>query len=298
MTLAVPARPGYTPARSDSGRRGKLVRLGLTYALLVAVGVFFLAPLIWMVSTSLKPPSEYFTADVRWLPKDPGLQHYGTLLGAGGSGQAPVRQWFLNSLLVSTVVTLLVVGLDAPAAYAYARLDFPGRRTLFGLLLLTLFLPEIMFVIPNFVTIYQLGLLNSYPGVILPSLAGVFGVFMLRQFFKGLPTDVEEAARIDGANQLQTFLYVMLPMARGAVATLAIITFLGSWNDFLWPLLVLSDAEKLTVQVGLRTLQGAYISEYGTVMAGAVIVAAPVLLLYVFLQRHIVRSVATTGLQG
>ena len=298
MTLAAPARTDYARVRSDSGRRGKLVRLGLTYALLVVVGIFFLAPLLWMLSTSLKLPSEYFTADLRWLPKEPGLHHYGRLLGASESSQAPVRQWFANSLLVSTVATLLVVCLDAPAAYAYARMEFRGRRTLFGLLLLTLFLPEIMLVIPNFVTIYNLGLLNSFPGVILPSLAGVFGVFMLRQFFAGLPTDIEEAARIDGANELQTFVYVMLPLARGAVATLAIITFLGSWNDFLWPLLVLSDAEKLTVQVGLRTLQGAYISEYGTVMAGAVLVAAPVLVLYIFLQRHIVESVATTGLQG
>ena len=298
MTLAAPARSGQAPARVASRRGSKIVRLGLTYGLLIAVGIFFLAPLLWMLSTSLKLPSEYFTADLRWIPNSPGLHHYERLLGAGGSSQAPVRQWFANSLLVSTVVTLLVVGLDAPAAYAYARLEFPGRRTLFSLLLLTLFLPEIMFLIPNFITIYNLGLLNSYPGVILPSLAGVFGVFMLRQFFEGLPAEVEEAARIDGANQLQTFLFVMLPMARGAVATLAIITFLATWNDFLWPLLVLSDVEKQTVQVGLRTLQGAYISEYGTVMAGAAIVAAPVLLLYVVLQRQIVRSVATTGIQG
>jgi multiple sugar transport system permease protein len=298
MTLAAPARAGRARARPDSGRRGEIVRLGLTYTLLVGVGIFFLAPLLWMLSTSLKLPAEYFTVDVRWIPRDPGLHHYERLLGAGGSSQAPVRQWFANSLLVSTLVTLLVVCLDAPAAYAYARLEFPGRRILFGLLLLTLFVPDIMFLIPNFITIYHLGLLNSYPGVILPSLAGVFGVFMLRQFFAGLPTEVEEAARIDGANQLQTFFYVMLPMARGAVATLAIITFLGSWNDFLWPLLVLSDVEKQTVQVGLRTLQGAYISEYGTVMAGAVLVAAPVLLLYVLLQRHIVESVATSGLKG
>jgi multiple sugar transport system permease protein len=296
-TLAAPARSLPLMRQAGAARRGKLVRAVLLYGLLLLISAFFVAPLLWMISTSLKAPSEYFTADVRWVPRNPTLQHYQQLLDPSESAQAPVRLWFLNSLIISTTVTILTVAVDALAAYAYARMDFPGRGLLFSLLLLTLFLPPLMFLIPNFITVYNLGLLNSFPAVILPALAGVFGVFMLRQFFLDLPVELEEAAYLDGANTLQTFVYVVLPMARGALATLAIITFLASWNDFLWPLLVLSDTEKQTVQVGLRTLQGAYISNYGLVMAGAVLVAAPVLLLYVVLQRYIVRSVATTGLK-
>ena len=143
-----------------------------------------------------------------------------------------------------------------------------------------------------------LGLLNNYAGVVLPALSGVFGVFFMRQFFESLPRELEEAAFIDGATRLQTFLLIALPLAKPALATLGIITFLGAWNDFLWPLLVLKDRTLLTLPPGLRTLQGAYTSEYGQMMAGAVITSIPVLILYLLLQRYIVESVQTTGLKG
>jgi multiple sugar transport system permease protein len=184
------------------------------------------------------------------------------------------------------------------AAYAYARLDFPGRNILFYVLLATLFLPGMMFLVPNFTTITRMGFLNNFAGVLLPGFAAVFPVFFMRQFFESLPKELEEAAHIDGANVFQTFFLIVMPLAKPALATLAIIQFLGSWNDFLWPLLILKDRELQTLQPGLRTLQGAYTSEYGLMMAGAVIVAIPVLVLYAFLQRYIVQSVATTGLKG
>lgn len=295
MATAVPVQAQHTSTRRS--RRISL-RLILTYLLLTLIGIFFLAPLLWMLSTSLKLPSEYFTQDIRWIPQNPTLEHYRDLLGSSESAQAPVRRWFLNSVIISSAATLLIVSIDALAAYAYARLNFRGKNLIFSILLLTLFMPGIMFLIPNYITIHKLGLLNTYPGVFLPGLASVFGVFFLRQFFSTLPTELEEAARIDGANQFQIFFRIILPLARPALATLAIITFLSSWNDFLWPLLVMTDVERQPLPVGLATLQGAYISEYGTVMAGAVIVAAPVLLLYILLQRYIVKSVATTGLKG
>src|SRR5204863_317899 len=199
---------------------------------------------------------------------------------------------------VGTSVTVLILVIDALAAYAYARMEFRGKNLLFGLLLATLFLPGMMFLVPNFLTINSLHLLNNYIGVIIPGLAGVFGVFFLRQFFESIPKELEEAARIDGANQFQVFYQVVMPLARPALATLAVITFLASWNDFLWPLLVLQKPDLLTLPPGLRTLQGAYTSEYGQMMAGAVIAAIPVLILYIFLQRFIVQSVASTGLKG
>jgi multiple sugar transport system permease protein len=155
-----------------------------------------------------------------------------------------------------------------------------------------------MFLVPNFLTVSALRLIDSYAGVIIPGLGGVFGVFFMRQFFESLPKELEEAAYIDGATRVQTFLLIALPLAKPALATLGIITFLASWNDFLWPLLILKNRDLLTLPPGLRTLQGAYTSEYGQMMAGAVITAVPVLILYVILQRYIVASVQTTGLKG
>jgi multiple sugar transport system permease protein len=248
----------------------------------------------WMVSTSFKPKSQWFSADIRWIPKTFTLDNYKLMFD---NPATPIGQWFMNSLMVGALVTVLILIIDSLAAYAYARMEFKGRGVLFSLLLATLFLPGMMFLVPNFLTIYNLHLLNNYAGVILPGLAGVFGVFFLRQFFETIPKELEEAAVLDGANAFQTFWRVALPLARPALATLAVITFLASWNDFLWPLLILQQADKLTLPPGLATLQGAYTSEYGQMMAGAMVAAVPVLILYIALQRFIVQSVATTGLK-
>ncbi len=267
----------------------------LIYVLLVLIALIILVPLLWMLSTSFKPKSQLFLPQIYWIPKRFTWKNYTDLLG---DPSIPIAQWFINSVGVALVSTVLTLAIDALAAYAYARMEFRGRRILFPLLLVTLFMPGLMFLIPNFVTIYNLQLLNTYAGVILPGLAGVFGVFFLRQFFESLPRELEEAALIDGANRFQTFYKVVLPLAKPALATLAVITFLASWNDFLWPLLILQSTNLQTLPVGLRTLQGAYTSEYGLMMSGAVIVAIPVLIIYIALQRFIVQSVASTGLKG
>jgi multiple sugar transport system permease protein len=265
----------------------------LLYTTLVLVTMFFLLPLLWMISTSLKPFAEWVQPN--WIPRNPTLNNFRSIFA---DPTLPALRWFFNSLLVATTFTVLVVFIDALAAYAYARMEFPGRKLLFGLLLATLVMPGIMFLVPNYLTINRLGWLNSYQGVIAPGLSGVFGVFFLRQFFQSIPRELEEAARIDGANTWTTFFRVVLPLARGALATLAVITFLTSWNDFLWPLIILNDREIQTLPVGLATLQGQYTFDYGRLMAGATITAAPVLLIYFLLQRYIVQSVAMTGLKG
>lgn len=275
-------------------QRNRLKTLVL-YAVLTAIALLIIVPLLWMLSTSFKPKSEWFLPQIYWIPKTFTWDNYEKILD---NSSLPIARWFLNSLLVSTLVTILTLAIDSVAAYAYARMEFAGKRLLFGLLLATLFLPGIMFLVPNFLTVTSLGLLNNYAGVIVPGLAGVFGVFFMRQFFESLPKELEEAAYIDGATRIQTFLLIALPLAKPALATLAIITFLASWNDFLWPLLVLKDRLLLTLPPGLRTLQGAYTSEYGQMMAGAVITSLPVLFLYILLQRYIVESVQTTGLKG
>lgn len=271
------------------------LRYSLMYLLLSMIALLVILPLAWMVSTSFKPKSEWFLPQIYWIPRTTTLANYERLLS---NPSLPIGRWFLNSVFVSSIVTVLILVIDSLAAYAYARMEFFGRRTLFALLLATLFLPGVMFLVPNFLTVAELGLLNNYAGVIVPGLAGVFGVFFMRQFFESLPRELEEAAFIDGATRIQTFTLIALPLAKPALATLGIITFLGAWNDFLWPLLILKDSALLTLPPGLRTLQGAYTSEYGQMMAGAVITSIPVLVLYVLLQRYIVESVQTTGLKG
>lgn len=281
------------PVRRRSYNR--LIQKILLYGVMILIALIIILPLLWMLSTSFKPKSEWFLPDIYWIPRTFTMDNYDKLLG---NPSLPITRWFINSVGIATVSTALILTIDSIAAYAYARMEFRGKRVLFAMLLATLFLPGIMFLVPNFLTVTQLGLLNNYAGVILPGLAGVFGVFFMRQFFESLPRELEEAAYIDGATRVQTFWYIALPLAKPALATLGIITFLASWNDFLWPLLILKERELLTLPPGLRTLQGAYTSEYGQMMAGAVITSVPVLILYLFLQRYIVESVQTAGLKG
>lgn len=278
-----------------SARTRTILRLVPNYILLVFIALLFLIPMFWMLSTSLKPQRELFTRTIEWIPQTITFDNYVKLLN---NPATPIGRWFLNSFLIASAVTILVLVVDSLAAYAYAKMEFPGRKILFGLMLATLFLPGIMFLVPQFVLVANLNLLNNFAGVIFPALAGVFGVFFLRQFFAGIPAELEEAAEIDGANKFQTFYMIVLPLSKPALATLGIITFLGSWNDFLWPLLVLRSRDLQTLPPGLRTLQGAYTSDYGVMMAGAVIVAIPVLLIYIALQRYVVQSVASTGLKN
>lgn len=273
----------------------RLVSHIISYIVLVIIALLVLLPLLWMLSTSLKPKAFLFTQQIQWIPQRITLKNYTDLLN---DPSVPIVRWFINSIGIAVASTVLILIIDSLAAYAYARMEFPGRKFLFTAMLATLFMPGLMFLIPNFLTIFNLGLLDSYAGVILPGLAGVFGVCFLRQFFETLPKELEEAARIDGANTFQIFYKVVLPLARPALATLAVITFLASWNDFLWPFLILQSTNLQTLPLGLRTLQGAYTSEYGLMMAGAVIVAIPVLIIYIALQRFIVESVASTGLKG
>lgn len=296
MAVTTPESRGEATRDPNQGRwLRKILALLPTYIIMVFVALLILMPLFWMLSTSLKPKSQWFSSRIEWIPRTFTLENYQKIFE---NPSTPIANWFLNSVLIASIVTVLVLTVDALAAYAYARMEFRGKNLLFGIMLATLFLPGIMFLVPNFLTIASLNLLNNWAGVIIPALAGVFGVFFLRQFFESIPKELEEAAAIDGASTFQTFYKVVLPLAKPALATLGILTFLGSWNDFLWPLLILRDTNLQTLPPGLRTLQGAYTSEYGLMLAGAVIVAVPVLIIYIALQRFVVQSVASTGLKG
>jgi len=289
MATITAKRERVATTSTGGGMLGKV----LLYGVLILLALFFVLPLLWILTTSLKPSDEWLSTS--WIPQNPTLGNFSNVFN---NDAVPMVRAFANSLGIATVFTVLTLALDSMAAYAYARLTFRGRDFLFALLVATLLMPGIMFLVPNYETVTRLHLLNNYWGVILPGLAGVFGVFFLRQFFQSIPKELEEAALIDGAGTWTIFFRIALPLARPALATLGIITFLGSWNDFLWPLLIMNDPSKYTLPVALATLQGGYVFEYGPLMAGAVITAVPVLILYVFLQKFIVQSVAMTGLKG
>jgi multiple sugar transport system permease protein len=271
----------------------KLSKIGF-YLVLTLFALFFILPLLWMVVTAFKPFEEWLNPN--WIPVNPTLENFTSIFN---DKSLPVVNWFFNSFLIASLFTAAILIIDSLAGYAYARLEFPGKNLLFGLMLATLVMPGIMFLIPNYLTVARLNWIGSIQGVIAPGLSGVFGVFFMRQFFQGLPRELEEAAYIDGAGIFRTFWSVVLPLSKGPIITLGIITFLTSWNDFLWPLLILGgDRQALTLPVGLATLQGQYTFDYGKLMAGALVLTIPVLILYGFFQRYIIRSISMTGIKG
>ncbi|MEO5834491.1 MAG: carbohydrate ABC transporter permease [Nakamurella sp.] len=293
MSTATPTAPTVDQAPAPQ-RKGLSQRTIWRILLIGLVALFFLAPLLWMLSTSFKSSAEVVDPNLGFLPHDPSTGSFSTILGAP---QTPVVQWFFNSLMAAAAQTLLVLVVASMAAYALARLDFPGKKILTGLVLATLFVPPISLLIPNYVLVSQLGWLDSLTAVIVPGAAGAFGVFFLRQFFLSLPVELEEAAMLDGAGRLRTFWTVIIPLSKPALATLALLTFLGNWNDFLWPLYVLFSPEKLTIQPGLSTLQSAYATDYSIIMAGGVIASLPVLILFVISQRFVIEGVSRSGLK-
>ena len=290
---APPAGSGTRPA--GGSRVARLSRRTLFWLLLAVLTVAFVAPLLWMLITSFKTPNSATNPNASWIPNPFDTASYRTLLQ---SGSTPVLRWFVNSLVAGMANTVLIVAVDALAAYALARLDFFGKQAIFGTIVGTIFLPTFVFLIPNFLIVSRLGWLDSLWAIIVPSAGGAFGVFFLRQFFLTLPRELEEAATIDGANHWTVFYRVVLPLSRPALSTLAVLSFLTNWNDFLWPIFVLFSPSNLTLPAGLATLQNAASTNYPLIMAGAVIASVPVIILFVFAQRQVIESVARSGLKG
>jgi multiple sugar transport system permease protein len=288
-----PARERTTVA---GGTRGpSAVRRTAFYGGLILLTLVFVSPLLFMVTTSFKTDVESVSATPTWIPKQPTVEGYRTMLE---TAQTPVLRWFLNSLLAATGQAILIVIVASMAAYALARMEFRGRRLLTVMILATLFIPPVSLLVPNYVIVSQLGWLDSLPAVIVPGAAAAFGVFFLRQFFISLPHELEEAALLDGANRWQIFYKVILPLSKPALATLALLSFLVNWNDFLWPLYVLFSPDRLTLQPGLSTLQSAFTTNYATIMVGGVIASIPVLIMYIIAQRFVIEGVSRSGLKG
>lgn len=287
MTTSIPTHRRVTPAQR--------VRQALRLAALIALALVFVSPLVFMVLTSFKTRADATSLPPSWIPKEFTLQAYEAILG---SASTPVFTWFLNSLTAGVLNSILVVITASLAAYPLARMEFRGKKIVFGAIIATLLVPPVILVIPNYTIVSELGWLNSIVAVIVPTAAGAFGVFLMRQFFLNIPPELEEAARLDGANRFVTFVRIILPLSRPALATLGLLAFLTNWNDFLWPVYVLFSPEMQTLPAGLSTLQSANSVRYDLLMAGAVIASAPVLLLFVALQRFIVEGVSQSGIKG
>jgi multiple sugar transport system permease protein len=268
----------------------------LRYALLILIALVFLAPIVWMILTAFKTEEESAASPPTFLPTQWTTQAFDTIFDS--TAQTPVFRWFLNSVIAAFGMGVVVLITAAPAAYALARMEFPGRRIVFGMIVATLFVPPIIFLAPNYEIVDTLGLIDTLPAVIFPLAAGAFGVFFLRQFFVGLPREIEEAALLDGATHWQVFTRIVLPLAKPALATLFVLSVLTNWNDFLWPLYVLLNPENLTLSPGLGLLQGANATKFNLLMAGGLVASVPVLLLFVIAQRYIIEGVSRSGLKG
>jgi len=265
----------------------------LLHAALLVLAAAALGPLLWMVSASLMPAGEASALPPRLLPSAPTLAHYRDLFGRLRLGRA-----LLNSTLLATATSVLAVVLNALAGYAFAKLRFRGRARLFRLLLALLVVPAQVAMLPLFLLLKQLGLVNTLAGVVAPGLASVFGIFLVRQYALSIPDDLLDAARLDGAGEWRIFVSVVLPLLRPILVTLALFTFLATWNDFMWPLIVLSDDARYTLPVALANLSGEHVLDTELMMAGAVVTVAPVLALFLALQRYYLQGVMLGSVKG
>ena len=266
----------------------------IKYGVLGVIAILMLLPLLWLVSTSLKSPTEdIFQFPPQLLPRQPTIDNY-------------VRVWQTNPfgtyLFNSSTIAALSVGLNllfcALAAYPLARLDFRGKEVIFSIIVSTIMIPFQIVMIPLYILTVQLGIRNTYIGIIFPAIASAFGIFLLRQAFAAVPKEMEEAARMDGCTELGLWWHIMLPAIRPALMTLAIFVFIGSWSDFLWPLIVLDRPELYTLPLGVANLAGTFSLDWRLIAAGSVISIAPVLGLFLFLQRYIVPTEAGSGVKG
>jgi multiple sugar transport system permease protein len=303
MATSVEPTHGASRSGAPSATAGKArgpgtrspARQVVRYVVLVILGLLFISPLIFMVSTSFKTRQDATAVPPSWIPPNPTTEAYTAILNAAGT---PVLRWFGNSLIAAACHALLVVATASLAAYALARMEFRFKRVVFALIVATLFVPPVILTIPNYLIVGQLRWLDTLVAVIIPTAASAFGVFFLRQFFSTLPKELEEAAIIDGANQWRIFTRVILPLSKPALSTLAVLSFLTNWNDFLWPVYVLFSPNTLTLPSGLAKLQNAATVDYPIIMAGAVVASVPVILIFIIAQRQVIESVSRSGLKG
>lgn len=277
--------PGYERSGLRYWGKKALLYGGITFGAL-----WFVAPLWWTLTTALA--SDPGAGFVVVFPESPTLDNFRNLFE-----QVPIGRWFLNTLFFAGAVTLFNLVFDTLAGYAFAKLEFFARDEVFLLFISTMMVPGMVTVIPVYIILVELGLIDTYTGLILPLIASPFGIFLLRQHFLGMPESLGEAARMDGCNELQTFYYIYLPLAKPAVAALAIFTFMGAWNNFEWPLIILDSEELFTLPYAIFEVQSEYSREWGLVMACALLMVVPVIAVFIAAQRHFIQGMTLSGLK-
>ncbi|GMB10128.1 carbohydrate ABC transporter membrane protein 2 (CUT1 family) [Thermolongibacillus altinsuensis] len=263
----------------------------LLYTILVLYAIITLIPFLWALSSSFKTLEEIVSGSINFIPKNFTLDNYKQIFVE----QALFPRWLLNSVFIAVTVTALNLIFNSMAGYALARLRFPGKNTLFMIILAVLMIPAQVTMIPNYLILKQLGWLNTYQGMIVPAMINATFIFMMRQFFINFPKELEEAAALDGLSRIGTFFRIVLPLARPALAAQAIFVFMGSWNDFMRPLIILSDPQLFTLPLGLNSFKGQYISYWNYIMAASMVFTLPVLVIYAFFNRYFIKGISFTG---
>ncbi len=277
--------------------RVQLLRKALSYLVLSVGSLVMIAPFLWMLATSLKEPGQVFSYQkvwwIDWVPTSFVWQNY-----AKAWQVVPFARFYLNSILVAFFTTLGQVLTSSMAGYAFARLNFPGREKIFLAYLATMMIPSAVTMIPVFILLRMLGWVDTYKALILPGIFTAYGTFMLRQFFMTLPKELEDAAKIDGCSYFGIFWRIILPLSKPALATLTTFTFMGTWMNFMWPLVVVNSQEKFTLPVGLSYFQSLHNTDWTLLMAASMMMLAPILLVFIFNQRYFVEGIKLTGIKG
>ncbi|WNR46030.1 carbohydrate ABC transporter permease [Paenibacillus roseipurpureus] len=269
----------------------KVLDYGLTYMLLIFFAVISLFPFYWMLITSLKDRKRAFVYPPEWIPDQILLSNFSKVWN-----KIDFATYMSNTLFVTVILVAGQLMFCAMAAYGFSRMTFPGRDFIFVLLLGSMMIPQIVTMIPLYILMKSLGWIDTYKALIIPGMFGnAFGVFMLRQFFLGVPKEFEDAARIDGAGIVRTFVTIILPMAKSALVTLGVLTFVQSWNNFQWPLIIINSPEKQVISVALASLQGQFTADMTGMMAGALITLAPILIIFIVAQKYFVQSIQMSG---
>lgn len=263
------------------------------YIILISGVGITIFPFIWMILTSFKSQIESIKIPITIFPKEWLIKNYFAVFNA-----IPFGRMYLNTIINAVVIVSVQLIFCSMAAYAFARLKFPGKNVIFTILLSVLMIPSSFFILPQYQIIQGLGLLNSLPALFLPNLFSIFGTFLLRQFFKSLPDSLEDAARIDGCNRFMIYYKIMLPLVKSGLVALGILTLRFAWNDLMWPLIVNTSEQKMTLAAGLSSLQGQYVTDYPLMMAGAVMSVAPLLILFAIFQEQFIEGIALSGVKG
>lgn len=274
-------------------KRTNVIGRILIYILLILLALIMLIPFAWMLSSSLKLNKDVFVFPMQWIPSNPRWQNYSDIWT-----RIPLGTFILNTVKLSVIVTILQVFTSSFAAYAFAKLRFKGRNALFLGYIATIAVPWQAYMVPQFIMMRSMGLNNTHLAIICLQAFSAFGVFLMRQFYQGIPDELCEAARIDGLNEYGIWFRIMLPLSKPAISTLVIFTFVTTWNDFLGPMIYLTKTELKTLQIGLRMFISQYSSEYGLIMAASVVALIPVLIIFLSLQKYFVEGVATSGIKG